>query len=65
MALGLSRGELEACFASVPEARMTWEDLRLCVDPKAAGAVRVSLGLVSNFADAYAFAEFAEEFVVR
>jgi selenocysteine lyase/cysteine desulfurase len=63
LALGLSRGELEACFASVPAPRMTWDDLRLCVDPKAAGAVRVSLGLVSNFPDAYAFGTFAEGFV--
>jgi selenocysteine lyase/cysteine desulfurase len=59
LALGLSREELQKCFGDAP-ADMTWEDLRHCVDPKAAGAVRVSLGLVSNFADAYAFAEFVE-----
>jgi selenocysteine lyase/cysteine desulfurase len=63
MALGLSRSELETCFAAAPEARLTWEDLRLCVDPKAAGAVRVSLGLASNFADAHAFVAFASRFV--
>ena len=63
LALGLSQGELLACFASVPAPRMTWEDLRHCVDPKAAGAVRVSLGLVSNFPDAYGFGAFAEEFL--
>jgi molybdenum cofactor sulfurtransferase len=57
LALGLSRGELEKCFAKSP--RMTRDDLRLCIDPKAAGAVRISLGLVSNFADAHALVDFA------
>ncbi len=60
VAMGLSRGEIEACFgAGPPEARMTYEDLRRCIDPKAAGAVRVSLGLASNFADVHAFVQFA------
>lgn len=57
LALGLSRGELEKCFAKSP--RMTRDDLRLCIDPKAAGAVRISLGLASNFADAHALVDFA------
>jgi selenocysteine lyase/cysteine desulfurase len=60
VAMGLSRGEIEACFSDGPsEARMTYEDLRRCIDPKAAGAVRVSLGLASNFADVHAFVRFA------
>ena len=60
LAMGLSRGEIEACFGAGPsEARMTYEDLRRCIDPKAAGAVRVSLGLASNFADVHAFVQFA------
>ena len=58
LALGLSRGELEKCFAASP--RMTKDDLRLCIDAKATGAVRVSLGLASNFADAHALVTFAE-----
>jgi selenocysteine lyase/cysteine desulfurase len=62
LALGLSRDELEKCFTATP-TRMTREDLRLCVDPKAAGAVRASLGLVSNFADAHALVEFARGFL--
>ena len=45
---------MERCFAG-RRARMTYDDLRRCIDPHAAGAVRVSLGLVSNFADAFAF----------
>jgi selenocysteine lyase/cysteine desulfurase len=60
VALGLSRDELARCFADRP-TRMTRDDLRLCVDPKAAGAVRISLGLASNFADAWAFVEFARQ----
>jgi len=64
LALGLSRDDLQKCFTESP-VRLTWEDLRQCVDPKAAGAVRASLGLVSNFADAYAFASFVESFLDR
>lgn len=60
LALGLSRGELEKCFAKSP--RMTRDDLRLCIDPKATGAVRISFGLASNFADARAFVDFAAGF---
>jgi selenocysteine lyase/cysteine desulfurase len=60
LALGLSRGELERCFAA--GSRMTREDFRLCIDPKATGAVRISLGLASNFADACALVEFAASF---
>jgi len=60
LALGLSRGEIERCFAAGP--RMTREGFRLCIDPKATGAVRISLGLASNFADACALVEFAASF---
>ncbi len=63
LALGLSRDELEHCFSD--GTRMTYEDLRSCIDPHEAGAVRVSLGPVSNFADAWAFVEYARTFVTR
>jgi selenocysteine lyase/cysteine desulfurase len=62
LALGLSRQKLESCFGA-PGERMTYDDLRRCIDPAAAGAVRVSLGLVSNFADAAAFVAFARRFL--
>jgi selenocysteine lyase/cysteine desulfurase len=62
VALGLSRPQLEACFGS-PDDRMTYDDLRRCIDPNAAGAVRVSLGLASNFEDVYTFVEWARAFV--
>jgi selenocysteine lyase/cysteine desulfurase len=62
VALGLSADELTHCFSGV-EQHMTREEFRLCVDGKSSGAVRVSLGLASNFADVHAFARFAEKFV--
>ena len=34
-----------------------------CIDAESGGAVRISLGLVSNFSDAHAFLTFAREFV--
>jgi molybdenum cofactor sulfurtransferase len=64
VALGISRPELVACF-SQSEERLTLDDLRLCIDGKSSGAVRVSLGLVSNFADVYRFVGFVREFVDR
>ena len=50
-ALDLSKEELDACFRRSPQ-RMRFDDFRRCIDGKSSGAVRVSLGLVSNFADA-------------
>jgi len=61
-ALGLSKGELEACFRR-SNRRMTFDDFRQCIDPGRSGAVRVSVGLVSNFADVHAMARFAARFV--
>jgi selenocysteine lyase/cysteine desulfurase len=58
LALGLTRQEIEACYAA-GDSGLTYDDLRRCIDPHEAGAVRVSLGLVSNFADVLAFREFA------
>ena len=64
-ALELSRTELIGCFSQpriVESNRFTPEDFRLCVDGKSTGAVRVSLGLASNFRDVYRFVRFAEKF---
>ena len=58
VALGLTRPEIEHCFTA-GDSRMTYDDLRRCIDPHEAGAVRVSLGLVSNFADVHAFRDYA------
>ncbi len=61
LALGISAEELTSCF--ITHARMTLDEFRRCIDDKSTGAVRVSLGLVSTFADVYRFAEFARGFV--
>ena len=42
---------------------MSYDDFRNCVQGKGSGAIRVSLGIASNFADAKAFVDFARGFV--
>ncbi len=64
VALGLSPDELTACFSRPDHnQRLTYDEFRLCIDGKASGAVRVSLGLVSNFSDVEAFLAFARSFM--
>jgi molybdenum cofactor sulfurtransferase len=61
IALGLSKPELAACFTRPGHTqRLSLDDFRICIDGKASGAVRVSVGLVSNFEDVQAFLKFAE-----
>jgi selenocysteine lyase/cysteine desulfurase len=61
VALGISKPELVACFSSPGhDQRLSYDDFRLCIDGKASGAVRVSVGLVSNFEDVQKFLKFAE-----
>ncbi len=61
IALGISKPELAACFTQPGHSqRLSLDDFRLCIDGKASGAVRVSLGLVSNFEDVQVFLKFAE-----
>lgn len=60
IALGLSKPELAACFTQPGhDQRLSLDDFRLCIDGKSSGAVRVSVGLVSNFEDVQAFLKFA------
>ncbi len=60
IALGLSKPELAACFTQPGHTqRLSLDDFRLCIDGKSSGAVRVSVGLVSNFEDVQAFLDFA------
>jgi selenocysteine lyase/cysteine desulfurase len=61
-ALGIEREEIESCFLHTPPGRMTLEQFRQCIDGKSTGAVRVSLGIVSNFNDVKALIDFATEF---
>ena len=63
IALGITGTELSSCFHQPEhETHLTIDDFRLCIDGKSTGAVRVSLGLVSNVADVDAFIRFAESF---
>ncbi len=58
--------ELAACFTSPGhDQRLSLDDFRLCIDGKSSGAVRVSVGLVSNFEDVQAFLKFAESLLSR
>ena len=60
IALGISSMELAACFTQPGHTqRLSYDDFRLCIDGKASGAVRISVGLVSNFADVQALLNFA------
>ena len=61
IALGLSKTELVGCFTQA-EDRLTIDDFRLCIDGKSSGAVRVSVGLATNFADVHHFLQFAQGF---
>ena len=60
VALGISRVELDVCFTSPGhEDRLSIDDFRLCIDGKSSGAVRISVGTVTNFNDVQAFLTFA------
>jgi molybdenum cofactor sulfurtransferase len=64
IALGITGSELSSCFHQPEhETHLTIDDFRLCIDGKSTGAVRVSLGLVSNAADVEAFINFARTFL--
>jgi molybdenum cofactor sulfurtransferase len=67
MALGISSEELTSCFVQFQafERRVTLDDFRRCIDAKSTGAVRVSVGLASTFADVYRFVSFARGFLDR
>ena len=64
IALELSQPELNACFTGSSE-RLSLDDFRRCIDGKSSGAVRISLGLASNFEDIYHFIHFASKFLNR
>ena len=60
VALGISRLELDVCFTQPGhEARLTVDDFRHCIDGKSSGAVRISVGMVTNFNDIQGFLTFA------
>jgi len=60
IALGISRVELDVCFTRPGhEERLSLDDFRLCIDGKNSGAVRISVGMVTNFNDVQSVLEFA------
>lgn len=61
LAFRLTRDDMVDCFEN--DKRASFERCIIVVKGKTAGAVRVSLGLVSNFEDAFHFAKFAQLFV--
>ena len=64
VALEISSDELSSCFSRPSyEQRISDLDFQRCIDPKATGAVRISVGLVSNFADVQVFLEFVQSFL--
>jgi molybdenum cofactor sulfurtransferase len=62
LALGISAEEISSCFVRY-EDRLTLDEFRRCIDDKSTGAVRISVGLATNFADVYRFVEFARTFL--
>jgi molybdenum cofactor sulfurtransferase len=62
LALGLSKLDLVACF-NQPTQHLTMDDFRLCIDGKSSGAVRVSLGMMSNFTDVFRLIQFAKSLI--
>ena len=64
IAHGLTEAELAPAFAD--QERMTFEQFLEALErdgDKSAGSVRVSLGIVSTFDDAFAFTDFARSFL--
>jgi selenocysteine lyase/cysteine desulfurase len=64
VAHGLTKAEMDEGFKN--EERMTFEQFLTVLERtggKSAGAVRISLGLASNFADVYRFMQFAQGFL--
>ncbi len=59
----LTAEDMRDCFHN--EERMTFEQFLLVMDGRATGAVRVSLGVASNFTDVYRFMAFAETYLDR
>jgi selenocysteine lyase/cysteine desulfurase len=62
LALGISAAELAQCFVRYTD-RVTLDEFRRCIDAKSTGAVRVSVGLATTFADVYRFGRFARTFL--
>ncbi len=63
VALGFREEDLVNCFRD--KDRMSYEQFLHAIDGQKAGALRISVGVASNFADVYRFMQFAQTFVDR
>lgn len=63
VALGLKREDLVSAFCQKDE--ITYEQFLHVINDRKQGAIRVSVGLATNFADVYAFLQFAHSIVAR
>ena len=63
IALGLAREELASVFGQ--KERITYEQFLSIIDDKKQGALRVSVGLATNFSDVYHFLQFARTIIDR
>jgi selenocysteine lyase/cysteine desulfurase len=63
VALGFVREDLANSFRK--KERMTFEQFLHVIDNQKQGAVRVSVGLATNFADVYQFVQFVRTFIDR
>lgn len=61
IALAMPEEALVKCFAG--KDRQTYEQFLQAIQGKTTGALRASLGLVSNFSDVYRYLNFAETFL--
>ncbi len=61
IAFGLTKSDMSDCFEN--EERASFEQCIIASKGKTAGAVRVSLGIASNFSDLYRFLEYCRTFV--
>jgi molybdenum cofactor sulfurtransferase len=62
-ALGFTEADLAPCFRD--KEHETFEQFLEGIEGKTTGALRASIGLATNFADVYKYAQFAESFIDR
>jgi len=63
IAFGLTKADMSDCFEK--EERASFEQCIIASKGKTAGAVRVSLGIATNFSDVQRFLEYCREFTDR
>ncbi|MDL1891423.1 aminotransferase class V-fold PLP-dependent enzyme [Sphingobacteriales bacterium CHB3] len=61
IAFGLTQNDMRECFSN--EERNSFEQCIVAVKGKTAGAVRISFGLATNFADVYRVLQFVKSFL--